>query len=50
MVFFRVSDRGFIGEIAFSLREFSAGGCRGRFVVGADLNLSIEDFVLAVVS
>jgi hypothetical protein len=38
-VFFRVSDRGFIGEIAFSLREFSVGDSRGRFIVKEDMSL-----------
>jgi hypothetical protein len=38
-VFFCVSDRGFIGEIAFSLREFLAGGRQERFIVEEDLNV-----------
>jgi hypothetical protein len=45
-----VPDRGFIGNIAFSLREFSAGSSRGRFVVEEDLNMLLEDFVRAIVS
>jgi hypothetical protein len=38
MEFFRVSNREFIGEIAFSVREFSVRGSCGRFVVEEDLN------------
>jgi hypothetical protein len=34
-----MSDRGFIGEMAFSFSEFSLGDNGGRFVVEEDLIL-----------
>jgi hypothetical protein len=51
VAFFRLSDRGFIGETEARLRsQFSVGDSSGRFVVEEDLNMWIEDFVWAVVS